>query len=99
MWNRLANSVREELTLSSRVFVLRIAHGGSDLFQEALAAGQLIIGWAEAKGLLDPGLDSDQFREIIRTRYHYNETNLRRAGAAAGHMWRFIREMDGGDRI
>ncbi len=48
---------------------------------------------------MDPGLDWEQFREIIRTTYFANEPNLRRAGAAAGHMWRFIRDMGIGDVV
>ena len=80
-------------------FVLRIAHGTGDLVKEALAANQIIIGWAEADGLLAPALDWPKFREIIRRKYYQAEPNFRRVGAAAGHMWRFIREMKPADLV
>lgn len=64
-----------------------------------MSAEQLIIGWAEAEGLLDPALSWEQFREIIRKAYYSEESTLRRAGAAAGHMWRFIRDMKPGDLV
>ena len=38
-------------------FVLRIAPGGEDRVSEALEKDHLIIGWAEAEGLLDPKLE------------------------------------------
>ena len=66
---------------------------------EALASGELIIGWAEADGLLDPALTWEAFREIARRAYHADNPNLRKAGAAAGHLWRFIREMKPGDLV
>jgi predicted Mrr-cat superfamily restriction endonuclease len=80
-------------------FVLRIAPGGIDKMPAALAAEQIIIGWAEAEGLLDPALSWDQFREILRDAYYSDEPTRRKAGAAAGHMWRFIREMKLGDLV
>jgi predicted Mrr-cat superfamily restriction endonuclease len=64
-----------------------------------LTANQVIIGWAQAEGLLNDSLSREQFREILRKQYYSDETNNRRAGAAAGHMWRFIREMKPQDRI
>ncbi len=66
---------------------------------EALSANQIIIGWAEAQGLLDPSLTWDQFREIVRKEFFTGEPTLRKAGAAAGHMWRFIREMTPHDLV
>jgi predicted Mrr-cat superfamily restriction endonuclease len=84
---------------SQTAFVLRIAPGGVDKLPEALSADQLIIGWAAAGGLLDPALTWDLFREIIRAAYYSEEPTRRRAGAAAGHMWRFIREMKLGDLV
>ena len=67
--------------------------------QEALAAGQLIIGWANAAGLLEPALTWEQFREIVRRAYYADHPNLRTAGAAAGHLWRFIRDMKPHDLV
>ncbi|MCB9444041.1 MAG: restriction endonuclease [Ardenticatenaceae bacterium] len=85
--------------MSQQAFVLRIAPGGIDKVPEALACNEIIIGWALAKGLLDENLSWEQFREIIRVAYYVNEINLRKAGAAAGHMWRFVREMNIGDLV
>lgn len=85
--------------MNQAAFVLRIAPGGEDKVPEALAANQIIIGWAEAAGLLDPGLSWEQFREILRKAYYSDEPTLRKAGAAAGHMWRFVRTMKPGDLV
>jgi predicted Mrr-cat superfamily restriction endonuclease len=85
--------------MNDQAFVLRIAPGGIDKVPEALTANQVIIGWAEAEGLLDTSLTWEQFREIIRNTYYKREDTLRKAGGAAGHMWRFIREMNKGDLV
>jgi predicted Mrr-cat superfamily restriction endonuclease len=85
--------------MSQAAFVLRVAPSGVDRVPEALSTDQVIIGWAEAEGLLDPALTWDQFREIVRNAYYADETSLRKAGAAGGHMWRFIREMKLGDLV
>ena len=80
-------------------FVLRIAPGREDRVSEALESDHLIIGWAMAEGLLDLELEWQRFREIIREAYYSDDENLRRAGNAGGHMWRFIREMNVGDLV
>jgi len=80
-------------------FVLRIAPGGEDKVPESLSSYQIIIGWAEATGLLASDLTWEQFREILRNAYYSDEPTLRKAGAAAGHMWRFIRTMKPGDLV
>jgi predicted Mrr-cat superfamily restriction endonuclease len=85
--------------MEQQAFVLRIAPSGIDRLDEALAADQIIIGWSDAKGLLEPGLSWEQFREIVRTRYHAEDSTLRKAGAAAGHISRFIREMQVSDLV
>jgi predicted Mrr-cat superfamily restriction endonuclease len=82
-----------------QAFVLRIAPSGVDKVPEALADNQIMIGWADAGGLLDPSLSWEQFREIIRSTYYGQEETLRKTGAAAGHMWRFVREMNVGDLV
>jgi len=78
-------------------FILRMAHK-PDLVPEALETNCLIIGWAEAEGLLASDR-REEFREIIRSTYYGNDTNLRAAGRDAGHMWRFIRGMKEGDLV
>jgi predicted Mrr-cat superfamily restriction endonuclease len=85
--------------MSQQAFVLRIAPGGIDMMSEALSTNELIIGWAEAEGLLDPSLSWESFRKIMSSTYYSQEKNLRKAGAASGNMWRFIREMQIGDLV
>src|SRR3989304_8508657 len=85
--------------MNQQAFVLRIAPRGIDRVPEALKENQIIIGWADAAGLLESNLTWEQFREIMREKYYTSESNLRKAGAAAGHMWRFIREMNKGDLV
>jgi predicted Mrr-cat superfamily restriction endonuclease len=84
---------------AQQAFILRINVSTGDRVPEAIQRDQLIIGWANASGLLDPNLDWGRFREIISHEYYSEETNLRRAGSAAGNMWRFIRDMKPGDII
>ena len=85
--------------MARNAFILRMAHE-ANLVPEALESGHLIIGWAEAEGLLD-SREWEEFREIIRSKYkHYEDaTNLRAAGNAAGHLWRFIHGMNEGDLV
>jgi predicted Mrr-cat superfamily restriction endonuclease len=85
--------------MDQQAFVLRIAPSGRDLVPEALRENQIIIGWAEAEGLLDPKLTWEEFRGIIQDAYYSHESTLRKAGAAAGQMYRFIREMNKGDLV
>ena len=66
---------------------------------EALETNHLIIGWARAKGLLDPGLDRVSFRKIIHDEYHPDAATFHGAGRDAGKMWRFIRQMKKGDLV
>lgn len=80
-------------------FVLRIAPGRKDRVLEALESNHLIIGWAWAAGLLNLELEWEEFREIIREAYYSDDENLRRAGNAGGHMWRFIRDMKVDDLV
>ena len=80
-------------------FILRIAPSEVDKVPEALRENQIIIGWAYAAGLLNPKLDWGQFREILNKAYYSEEPTLRKAGAAAGNMWRFIRDMKPDDLV
>lgn len=88
-----------QLPAPSQAFVLRIAPSQTDRVPDALADGELIIGWSYASGLLDPSADLARFREIIQRTYHHGEKNELKAGKAAGSLWRFIREMGKGDII
>ena len=78
-------------------FVLRIAPSGIPRVEEALQSNTLIIGWAEAEGLLNDALEWDEFREIVGG--GGEDLDLRKAGRAAGNMWRFIREMNIDDLV
>lgn len=80
-------------------FVLRIAPSIEDRVDEALKDGDLIIGWSLAKGLLDTELDWLEFRESVHKAYYAGEASYRKAGSAAGSMWRFIRDMKPGDLV
>jgi predicted Mrr-cat superfamily restriction endonuclease len=80
-------------------FVLRIAPEGVDKVPEALASDQLMIGWAKAKGLLRPDMGREQFRKVLSDTYHSEERKQHKAGAAAGHVWRFLRDMEVGSLV
>ena len=85
--------------MAQQAFVLRISPNGIDGVPEALASNQIIIGWAEAKGLLNENLSWEKFRTIVSDTYYADQENMRKAGAASGHLWRFIREMNIGDLL
>lgn len=80
-------------------YVLRISPSGIDRVPEALEDDEIIIGWSDAEGLLDPALQWGEFRQILTERYYAGENSLRRAGRAGGEMWRFIRDMRPGDLV
>ena len=65
--------------MEQQAFVLRISPSGIDRVSEALSSNQIIIGWAEARGLLDENLPWEEFRRIISNTYYVDEVNLRRA--------------------
>ena len=85
--------------MTGQAFILRISPSGVDRVAEALDADQIIIGWANAEGLLDPEIDWKQFRQIVSDTYYSNQETMHKAGAAAGQMWRFIRDMKRGDLV
>lgn len=94
--------------MNSQVFILRMhptppCHKKSKRWYrvpDALEKGHLIIGWAKARGLLDPELSWEKFRDRIQNAYSecYGE-NRRKSGPAAGEAWRFIRCMNEGDLV
>jgi predicted Mrr-cat superfamily restriction endonuclease len=85
--------------MSQNAFVLRVSPSERDRVPEALASDQIIIGWSQAEGLLSSELSWEEFRDIVRSAYYANEPNLRKAGAAGGHLWRFIRDMNSGSLV
>jgi predicted Mrr-cat superfamily restriction endonuclease len=88
-----------ENQMQQQAFVLRMSPSGIDRVGEALTSNQIIIGWAEARGLLDENLSWEEFRGIVSDSYYAEEDNLRRAGNAAGQLWAFVREMKIGDLV
>lgn len=82
-----------------QAFVLRIAPSNMNKVPLALKSDQIIIGWSATEGLLDETLSWKAFRKKLQDNHYSEEKNLRRAGAAAGHMWRFIRDMNVGDLV
>lgn len=82
-----------------RAFVLRISPVGVDGVPEALASSEISIGWPKAERLVNQSLDYWQFREVVKEAYYPDEPGYRDAGAVAGQLWRFIREMAEDDHI
>ena len=81
-----------------QAFVLRISLRGFDI-ENALEADQIAIGWSSARGLTNKGLSREEFRQIVSDEYYRNEENMRKAGLAAGKLWKFIRDMNDGDLV
>ena len=81
-----------------QAFVLRVSLSEFGV-KQALECNQIAIGWSKAYGLLDLELSWDKFRQIISDKYYPTERDMRKAGQAAGHMWRFIRDMNKGDLV
>jgi predicted Mrr-cat superfamily restriction endonuclease len=80
-----------------QAFVLRMSHD-HDRVGEALERDEIIIGWAEAAGLLD--IDEwGSFRKVVHNAYHSDDGDYRRSGGAAGHIWRFLKDMQEGDLV
>lgn len=86
-------------TMNQNAFVLRIAPAGIDKVHEALESDQIMIGWSHARGLLDETLPWADFRGVVQNTFYPDEPALRKAGAAAGNIWRFLREMKAGDLV
>jgi len=82
-----------------KAFVLRIAPSGKDIVHLALEENDLIIGWAEAQGLLDENLSREAFRKIIHDQFYSDDKNYRRSGKTTSYLWLFIREMRPGDIV
>jgi predicted Mrr-cat superfamily restriction endonuclease len=85
--------------MTKSAYILRISPSDVDKVPDALESNQIIIGWALTNGLLDRELSWSNFRKLIHKTYYSKDENFRRAGAASGHMWRFIREMKPNDLV
>jgi predicted Mrr-cat superfamily restriction endonuclease len=82
-----------------RAFVLRMNPAGQDWVQTALEQNQISIGWGLAQELMDESLDRWAFREVVKKHYYANATGYQKAGAVAGMLWLFLREMNIGDLV
>lgn len=85
--------------MTQSAFILNVKPGDKDKVPEALATEQIIVGWSDAAGLLEPLLTRKDFRNILHATYHSKEPNRRAAGSDAGNLWRFIRTMNVGDFV
>jgi len=81
-----------------RAFVVRLNPGDppQDALPEGMQTNELILGWSEAQGLLNPKLTWETFRQIVKETYNLS---TRQAGGQAGSLWIFLREMKKGDLV
>jgi len=61
-----------------------------------MRTNELILGWSEAQGLMNPKLTWETFRQIVKETYNLN---TRQAGAQAQSLWIFLREMGKNDLV
>lgn len=83
----------------SNAFVLRVAPGRENMLADCLNHDRVVIGWPGMSGLLDEPTGWSDFRATVSQAYYPDATSMRSAGAAAGHLWRFIRDMEVGDYV
>jgi len=81
-----------------KVVVVRVAPGRETQLGRCLANNEIVIGWPEATGLLEER-NWEHFRARVASTHYPDESSLRKAGTAAGHLWRFIHEIGPGDLI
>jgi len=84
---------------SRSAYILRIKPRGVDRLREALESNEIILGWSHLPDLLNDNLTFEQYREVVKKKDFPSDTTYRRAGAVAGHLWRFVREMKPGDYV
>ncbi len=86
------------MTLEKRgALVIRLAPGGDDRLQLGLKEKRIFLGWSDARGLLNPDLSWEQFRQIVKSAHYADDTGNRRSGIAAGFLWQFIHSTKRGD--
>ena len=85
--------------MGKKAIVLRMKPEGIDIVSRAVEKSELVIGWGNHCRLFDSNLSRDEVRESIRKEYCPEDSDGRRAGSAAGHVWRFIRELEIGDYV
>jgi predicted Mrr-cat superfamily restriction endonuclease len=83
----------------TNAFILRQSPSGvSQLANISLRQNVIVNGWSGVPGLIEEK-DYGAFREILRKVWYPREKSLRKAGYAAGTMWRFINDMNVGDWV
>lgn len=88
----------EHLAHNTDAFVLRMSHVDQGLTDEAIASGQIFIGWADASAV-SANQSWEEFRQVVYDKYHASDPSMRAAGAAAGNLWKFIVDMKVGDLV
>lgn len=91
-------SVEQLNPSQQRVVVVRVAPGRETQLDHCLATGEIVIGWEDARGLIDE-FNWERFRARVAEAHYPDEPSLRKAGAAAGHLWRFLHELSPGDLV
>ena len=84
--------------MAKKAFILRMNISGKDRVPMGLAEDRIMIGWSEAKGLIDAA-DQQAIRRAIQAAYPYLKDNNRTAGRNAGSLWRFLHGMSEGDLV
>lgn len=69
-----------------------------DWSDEAIKSSKIYIGWARAEGLIEKALGGDYYdlRQAVKNQLYSSSTDFSKAGAAAGQLWRFIKEVTPG---
>lgn len=83
----------------NKAFVLRISPSGIDRVPEALDTSEIIIGWSTTDLSETANLYKEEFRQRIHDVHYSDQDSYRYAGAAAGHLRRFIHEMHQEDLV
>ena len=92
--------VEEPSPRGRRAFLLRMFPLGEDRVPVALEGGFVMIGWGKVgPRVLDPSVTRRDYTDLIRATYRPDDQDRRRAGSAAGQLWRFVREMRPGDLV
>lgn len=85
---------------AKQAFILRMNSHENEL-KEGLENSHISIGWLIPQILSDSTneLTQREFRNFIHDEHYPEEENFRASGAAAGHVWRFLREFHEGDLV
>lgn len=84
---------------SRKAFCLHMKPGDEDAVPLGLASNEIIIGWPDAVGLLDPLLDWKGFRDVVHQAYFPSSPTKHSAASHASSLWLFIRRMKAGDYV